>query len=607
MKKFFIASLLSLLFSVTAYAAYVTKVTITTAEPKVGEKFSFKASVPETASTEVCNVYWSGEFDNGKFVQGNDYTITIKLRIKASSSNIFATSSRINATVNGNKAQVTGSNDVNRAKESTITVKYTWKTLGGENPNNPKTKLKAKLSALAAEYKANNTTNDKDLLAYLNKKLPDAQIWFAGDAYRYTRRMPTDTNDGHVSMAIGITCDGVTLDKYYFTVSLPATNKSPEAVNLKADMERMKGALQDLLITSKTTGDDVLKAVNAASIHGTKAVWDKNYRYEAPTANIQGSIVGNIIVALGDKRDIICVHKVLPINGSAADAAIDADVSALSKALRTCGANNSTTEEELLSVANASMKNGTKLTLKSFAKTDATYDKEGKIVMDFELSLKNKTRTTHNVIRMAKLRAKLPFGISVVHDEWEILRLTNIERYKVGVVLLTMVDPLQDAARIRAKEIVKDYRYDHLRPDGSKFSTAIDPSFIKNRTSGENAFQGKLTPSQAIEGWMKSPGHRANILSAAYSYFGAGVHYVSGYKYLIQLFAAGGGIQQIESSTGSYTFKSVTEMEKAYLICQTGDGIKSYIPLEADYMVKNANQYTIHLKGKSVTVTVEGN
>lgn len=118
MKKLFIATLLSLLFSFTASAAYVTKVTITTAEPKVGEKFSFKASVPETASTEVFNVFWSGEFDNDKFVQGNDYTITVKLRIKASSSNIFATSSKINATVNGNKAQVTGSNDANRAKES---------------------------------------------------------------------------------------------------------------------------------------------------------------------------------------------------------------------------------------------------------------------------------------------------------------------------------------------------------------------------------------------------------------------------------------------------------------------------------------------------------
>ena len=68
MKKLFIATLLSLLFSFTASVAYVTKVTITTAEPKVGEKFSFKASVPETASTEVFNVFWSGEFGNDKCV-----------------------------------------------------------------------------------------------------------------------------------------------------------------------------------------------------------------------------------------------------------------------------------------------------------------------------------------------------------------------------------------------------------------------------------------------------------------------------------------------------------------------------------------------------------
>ena len=82
---------------------------------------------------------------------------------------------------------------------------------------------------------------------------------------------------------------------------------------------------------------------------------------------------------------------------------------------------------------------------------------------------------------------------------------------------------------------------------------------------------------------------------------------VRGYKYLIQLFASGSGIQQVESSTGSFEFKSVTEMEMAHLICHTGEGFKSYIPLEADYMVRNGNQYTLHLKGKSVTVTVTGN
>ena len=606
MKKLFTFCLLSVLFAITAAAAFVTKVTITVAEPVVGEKFSFKASVPETASTEVYDVHWNGEFDNGRFIQGNDYTITVKLRIKASSSNNFAASSQINATINGKKAQVTGTSDVNTSKEKTITVKYTWKTLGGENPNNPKTKLKTKLSALAADYTADNATDHKDLLAYLKKKLPHAEIWLGGGTYVYTRKLPTETNDGHVSMQIGIKCDGVTLDSYYFTVAIPAINKSPDAADLNADIALMKTALQDLTVTSKTTGDDVLKAVNAAAAHGSKAVWDKNYRYTASTAYIRGSIEGNMIVSLGGKKDVISVLKTLPIDGSSADAKIDADLSALSKALRSLGADNSTTQEELLSAAHASMQNGSSLTLKGFTKTDATYDKEGKIVMDFELKLKDKTRISHNVIRMSRLRPKLPFGVTVNQDEWEILRLTNIERYKVGSVPLTMVDLLQDAADIRAKEIMTDYRYDHLRPDGSKFNTAIDPSFVKNRTCGENAFHGKLTPSQALDGWMKSPGHRANILKADYCYFGSGVHFVSGYKYLIQLFATGSGIHQVESSTGSFEFKTVTEMEKAHLICHTGEGFKSYIPLEADYMVRNGNQYTLHLKGKSVTVTVTG-
>ena len=76
------------------------------------------------------------------------------------------------------------------------------------------------------------------------------------------------------------------------------------------------------------------------------------------------------------------------------------------------------------------------------------------------------------------------------------IKFTNIERYKVGSVPLTMVDQLQDAADIRAKEIMTDYRYDHLRPDGSKFNTAIDPSFVKNRTCGQKVPRNKTVPDQ---------------------------------------------------------------------------------------------------------------
>ena len=48
-------------------------------------------------------------------------------------------------------------------------------------------------------------------------------------------------------------------------------------------------------------------------------------------------------------------------------------------------------------------------------------------------------------------------------------------------------------------------------------------------------------------------------------------------------------------------------MEEAYLICTTGEGLKAYVPLDADYMVKNGNQYKIHLGNISVTLYVGDN
>ena len=595
-----IVCMLSMMLPVTVSAAKVTKVVITAVEPVVGQTRSFSASVPETASTEIYEVHWTGEFDNGKFIQGNDYTITVKLKIKESSSNTFAASGSINATVNGNKANVT--TDTIRKQE--ISVKYTWKKLGGEKVDTPESQLKAKLKELAAAYTATSATDDKELLAYLRGKLPGAEIWSAGGSYSFTRKMPSETKDGSITMSVGITYQGVTLDKCSVTAVIPATSKSPDAANLSADKALMQEALKNFAVTAKTTGEEVLAAVNAAAAHGTKAVWDTDYKYTAPSATVQGSIVGSIIITLGSAKDIITARKTLPIDGSAADAAIDADFSALSRALHNVSVTNKTTQEELIKTANAAIKNGSKLTFAGFTKTDATYDAEGKIVIFFEMELDGKTRSPRIEMKIPKVRSSMPSEISVTKDEWEVLRLTNIERYKEGRNPLAMVAPLQDAADIRAEELVIDYRLDHLRPDGSSCYTAIDPSFVVGRAFVENGFKGEMTPAQAVEGWMNSSGHRANILNAAHCYLGTGVHAVGTYKYWIQMFSDGSGITDARTSTGSDNFATVTDMEDAYLICATGDGVTAYVPLEADCMAKDGNKYTMHLKGKSVTVTV---
>ena len=598
MKRFilFVACLLSMFVSVSAFAASVTKVVITMAEPVVGQVRSFKASVPETASSEIYEVHWSGEFENGVFVQGNDYTVTFKLRIKASSSNIFAPSPQINATVNGRKAKVS------KGEYKTLTVSYTWKTLGGENPNNPKTKLKTKLAELAAAYSATNADDDKVLLKYLKSKLPGADIWSTGVSYKYTRKMPSETLDGKITMPIGITCDGVTLDSYNFTVVLPALSKSPETAKLNADMGLMKTALKNLIVTAQTTGDDVLAVVNAAAVHGTKAVWDENYKYSAPTATVQGSIDGNIIFVLGKSKDFTRAHKTLPIAATAADAAIDADFSALSKALHNHAVSNRTTQQELINIANAAIKNGSKLTFVGFTKTDATYENEGKIVINFELENEGKHRSPRISMTLDKFRPTLPTDISVTHDEWELLRLTNKERYKAGVGTLIMVAPLQDAADIRSNEIVIVMRKDHLRPDGTSFATAVDSTY-KGRIS-ENCQKAAPTPAKAIAAWMNSDGHKANMLNNEWCHFGAGMTYVEAIKHWVQMFSDNSGIVGAETSTGSNHFETLTDMEEAYIICYINGGLKGYVPLDADYMVKNGNQYTIHLRGKSITVTV---
>lgn len=593
-----IACFISILVSLEASAANVTKVVITTTEPMIGEKMSLQASVPETASTQVYEVHWSGEFENGRFVQGNDYTMTVKLRIKESSKNVFAAASMINATINGHKGKVS----VVREYKA-ISVKYTWKELGGPNPDNPKTKLRIRLAEIAASYTAVGTDDDKVLIRYLNSKLPGAQIWSTGGSYKYTRKMPSETLDGKITVPIGITYDGVTLDSYSFSVVLPALSKSPVAAKLSADMSLMKTALKNLPVTAKTTGDDVLAAVNAAAVNGTTAVWDKDFKYSAPTANVQGSIDGKIIIALGDNKDYFHAHKTLPINGSDADAAIDADFSALSKALHNHSVNNSTTQEELVNLATSALRNGSKLTFAGFTKTEATYDNEGKIVINFELELEDARRSPRISMRLSKLRPKLPADISVNNDEWEVLRLTNKERYMAGAGTLVMVAPLQDAGDIRSKEIVIVMRRDHLRPDGQPYHTAIEKSFANGRFVSENCAKN-ATPSLAVKAWMNSDGHRKNMLNTQWCYFGCGMTEEGGTKNWVQMFSTGNGVIDAETNTGSYHFDTVADMEDAHLICYLGEGIKAYVPLDEDYMVKNGNQYTIHLMGKSVTVTV---
>lgn len=95
----------------------------------------------------------------------------------------------------------------------------------------------------------------------------------------------------------------------------------------------------------------------------------------------------------------------------------------------------------------------------------------------------------------------------------EVLKLVNIERAKHGRRPLRLAERCQRQADKRAKEICG--RFNHK----GAFS-----GLGHYRNMGENIAKGQKTPGAVVRAWMRSKGHRANILSPRYTDLGVGFH-----------------------------------------------------------------------------------
>jgi uncharacterized YkwD family protein len=118
--------------------------------------------------------------------------------------------------------------------------------------------------------------------------------------------------------------------------------------------------------------------------------------------------------------------------------------------------------------------------------------------------------------------------------EKKVAELVNAERAKHGLAPLTLSAELSDIARIKSQDMRDNNYFSHTSPVfGSTFSL-LKSHGISYRAAGENIAKGYKTPEAVMDGWMNSPGHRANILSAKYTKIGVG--YVAGGNYWTQVF-----------------------------------------------------------------------
>ncbi|MER7952214.1 CAP domain-containing protein [Streptomyces sp. NPDC096079] len=120
----------------------------------------------------------------------------------------------------------------------------------------------------------------------------------------------------------------------------------------------------------------------------------------------------------------------------------------------------------------------------------------------------------------------------------DVVELANAEREKAGCVPLRSEGHLRAAAQGHADDMAARDYYEHHSPDGRDAGDRISGAGYAWSTWGENIHRGPRTPERAMEDWMNSPGHRANILNCAFRDIGVGVTLAANGPWWVQDFGA---------------------------------------------------------------------
>lgn len=125
---------------------------------------------------------------------------------------------------------------------------------------------------------------------------------------------------------------------------------------------------------------------------------------------------------------------------------------------------------------------------------------------------------------------------TMTSDEKEVFDLINKQRTSNGLSALKVDSEVQRVAKIKAQDMVNSNYFSHNSPIyGSPFEM-LQSFKVSYRTAGEN-IAGNSSNNGAVNAWMNSAGHKANILNNSFTHTGIGVVSSSRYgKIYVQMF-----------------------------------------------------------------------
>ncbi|MDD2189372.1 MAG: CAP domain-containing protein [Eubacteriales bacterium] len=121
--------------------------------------------------------------------------------------------------------------------------------------------------------------------------------------------------------------------------------------------------------------------------------------------------------------------------------------------------------------------------------------------------------------------------------EQQVVDMVNKERAAAGLPALKVNTKLAGVAEKKAEDLRDKNYFSHTSPTyGSPFDM-MKQFGISYSSAGENIAKGQKTPDSVMNGWMNSPGHKANILNTSFSEIGVGyVTDSNGTTYWVQMF-----------------------------------------------------------------------
>lgn len=117
---------------------------------------------------------------------------------------------------------------------------------------------------------------------------------------------------------------------------------------------------------------------------------------------------------------------------------------------------------------------------------------------------------------------------SMTSDELEVFNLINKQREANGLSALKVDSEVQRVAKIKAQDMVNSNYFSHNSPTYGTPFEMLKSFKISYKTAGEN-IAGNSSNNEAVNAWMNSSGHKANILNSSFTHTGIGV--VSSPKY----------------------------------------------------------------------------